>query len=67
MKNNSELKKLELDKLYEEQDALVKEHFKMRMQYATEQFNQTHKFKLIKKQIARVKTYINQRQSDVRK
>ena len=51
-----ELKSLNSNQLQEKIDLLRKELFDLRFKQATRQLNETHKFKLIKKQIAQLLT-----------
>ena len=51
-----ELKSLNSKQLQEKIDGLRKELFDLRFKQATRQLNETHKFKLIKKQIAQLLT-----------
>ena len=51
-----ELKSLNSNQLQEKIDVLRKELFDLRFNQATRQLNETHKFKLIKKQIAQLLT-----------
>ncbi len=59
----SELRKMQLHELNNELIALLKGHFGLRMQLATQQLSNTKQLKLIKKDIARVKTIITQKLS----
>ncbi len=59
MKNTDslkEFKKLNSSQLTEKIDQLRKDLFDMRFKQATRQLNETHKFKIIKKQIAQLLT-----------
>ena len=56
----SELREKQLHELNDELIALLKAHFGLRMQLATQQLSNTKQLKLIKKDIARVKTVITQ-------
>ncbi|SFE87431.1 50S ribosomal protein L29 [Nitrosomonas sp. Nm166] len=60
----SELRKKQLHELNSELVALLKAHFGLRMQLATQQLSNTKQLKLIKKDIARVKTVITQKLSN---
>ena len=51
-----ELQSLNSNQLQEKIDGLRKELFDLRFKQATRQLNETHKFKLIKKQIAQLLT-----------
>ena len=57
----SELREKQLHELNNELIALLKAHFGLRMQLATQQLSNTKQLKLIKKDIARVKTVITQK------
>ena len=55
MKNSEslkEFKKLNSDQMTEKIDQLRKDLFDLRFKQATRQLNETHKFKIIKKQVA---------------
>ena len=55
MKNSEslkEFKKLNSDQITEKIDQLRKDLFELRFKQATRQLNETHKFKIIKKQVA---------------
>ena len=54
--NLKEFKNLDSTQLKEKIDVLRKELFDLRFKQATRQLNETHKFKLIKKQIAQLLT-----------
>jgi len=59
MKNSEslkELKKLNSSQISEKVDQLRKELFDLRFKQATRQLNETHKFKIIKKQVAQLLT-----------
>ena len=57
----SELKDKSVEELQEELVSLAKEQFKSRMDQSTGQLNQTHLLKATKKNIARVKTVLNEK------
>lgn len=57
----SELIKKRLPELNKELVALLKAHFSLRMQLATQQLSNTKQLKIIKRDIARVKTVITQK------
>ncbi len=59
--NVSELKDKSVDELKETLVSLSKEQFKHRMQQSTGQLNQTHLLKATKRDIARVKTVLNEK------
>ena len=59
MKNSEsvkEFKKLNSEQLSDKIDQLRKDLFDLRFNQATRQLNETHKFKIIKKQVAQVLT-----------
>ena len=59
MKNSDslkEFKKLNSDQITEKIDQLRKDLFDLRFKQATRQLNETHKFKVIKKQVAQLLT-----------
>ena len=59
MKNTDtlkEFKKLNSDQISEKIDQLRKDLFELRFKQATRQLNETHKFKIIKKQVAQLLT-----------
>ncbi len=58
MKAN-ELKEKTVEQLQEELLGLRREQFNLRMQAATGQLNQTHMLKQVRRDIARVKTIMN--------
>jgi large subunit ribosomal protein L29 len=58
----SELKEKSAGELQQEIDTLVKDQFNLRMQKSTGQLGQTHLLRQIKKDIARVKTVLNEKQ-----
>lgn len=55
----SELRGKDQAALDKELNALLKAHFSLRMQVATQQLNNTAQLKKIRRDIARVKTVIN--------
>ncbi len=62
MKNSEylkEFKKLNSDQITEKIDQLRKDLFDLRFKQATRQLNETHKFKIIKKQVAQLLTLSN--------
>ncbi len=59
--NASELRDKNVDELQIELIELRKEQFNLRMQRATGQSEQTHTLKNVRRDIARVKTVINQK------
>ncbi len=60
----SELREKQLTELNKELVSLLKAHFGLRMQLATQQLSNTRQLKLIKRDIARVKTVITQKQAN---
>ena len=59
MKNSEslkEFKKLNSDQITKKIDQLRKDLFDLRFKQATRQLNETHKFKIIKKQVAQLLT-----------
>ncbi|MDO8894120.1 MAG: 50S ribosomal protein L29 [Nitrosomonas sp.] len=58
-----ELREKQLPELNRELVSLLKAHFGLRMQLATQQLSNTRQLKIIKRDIARVKTVITQKQS----
>ena len=59
MKNSEslkEFKKLNSDQITEKIEQLRKDLFDLRFKQATRQLNETHKFKIIKKQVAQLLT-----------
>ena len=59
MKNSEslkEFKKLNSDQITEKIDQLRKDLFDLRFKQATRQLNETHQFKIIKKQVAQLLT-----------
>ncbi len=57
----SELKEKSVEELQETLVGLAKDQFTNRMQQSTGQLNQTHLLKATKKDIARVKTVLNEK------
>ena len=60
MKSN-ELREKSVDELKAVLGDELKSQFKLRMQHATGQLNETHKVKETRRNIARIKTVINQK------
>lgn len=58
-----ELREKQIPELNRELVSLLKAHFGLRMQLATQQLSNTRQLKIIKRDIARVKTVITQKQS----
>jgi len=66
MKNSEslkEFKKLNSDQINEKIAQLRKDLFDLRFKQATRQLNETHKYKIIKKQVAQLLTLSNKSQS----
>ena len=61
----SELREKSLEELQQEVESLAKEHFNYRMQQSTGQLGQSHMLKEVKKDIARVKTVLNEKRKEV--
>ncbi len=59
--NAKDLREKSVDELNAELIGLTKEQFNLRMQHATGQLNQTHQLKQVRRNIARVKTVLNQK------
>ena len=62
--NAVELRSKSLDDLEQELLNLRREQFNLRMQKATGQLSQTHLLKQVRRDIARVKTVLNQKAGD---
>ncbi|SOD21221.1 50S ribosomal protein L29 [Nitrosomonas ureae] len=62
-----ELKNKQLSELNVELISLLRAQFGLRMQLASQQLSNTKKLKMIKRDIARVKTFITQRQNNYEK
>ena len=60
----SELREKSVEELQQEVENLVKEQFNYRMQQSTGQMGQSHLFKQVKKDIARVKTVLNEKRKE---
>ncbi len=56
----SELRGKSADELNEELIALRREQFNLRMQKATSELNQNHQHRRVRKDIARIKTVLNE-------
>lgn len=65
--NAAELKEKSVDELQTELIELRKEQFNLRMQRATGQSEQSHTLKNVRRDIARVKTVLNQQAEGVAK
>ncbi len=61
--NASELREKSIEELQESLVALLKDQFSYRMQKSTGQLNQSHLLKEVSRDIARVKTVINQKKA----
>ena len=61
----SELRDKSVDELQQEVENLVKEQFNYRMQQSTGQLGQSHLLKQAKKDIARIKTVLNEKRKEV--
>ena len=59
----SELRNKSVEELQQEVENLVKEQFNYRMQQSTGQLGQSHLLKQVQKDIARVKTVLNEKRS----
>ena len=57
--SNNEFKKLNSAQITEKIDQLRKDLFNLRFKQATRQLNETHQFKIIKKQVAQLLTIKN--------
>ncbi len=57
----SELREKNVDDLNKELLELTREKFNLRMQVATGQMNRTHQLKAVRRNIARVKTVLNEK------
>ncbi len=57
----SELREKSVAELTEELHGLLKEQFNLRMQNATGQLGQNHSLKAVRRDIARVKTVLNEK------
>ncbi len=60
----SELREKSVEELQQEVENLVKEQFNYRMQQSTGQMGQSHLFKQVKKDIARVKTVLTEKRKE---
>ena len=60
----SELREKSVEELQQEVENLVKEQFNYRMQQSTGQMGQSHLLKQVKKDIARVKTVLNEKRKE---
>ena len=60
----SDLRAKDTGALEKEINELLKAHFSLRMQKATGQLSQTHLLKQVRRDIARVKTVLNEKAGD---
>lgn len=60
----TELRKKQLHELNDELISLLKTQFILRMQLATQQLSNTNQLRLVKKDIARVKTILTQKRNE---
>jgi len=60
----SELRDKSVAELQQEVENLVKEQFNYRMQQSTSQLGQSHLLKQVKKDIARVRTLLNEKRKE---
>ncbi len=60
----SELRQKNSGELTEMLQTLRKEQFSMRMQHGSGQLNERHELKRVRREIARVKTVLNQKQDE---
>ena len=60
----SELRDKSVEELQQEVENLVKEQFEHRMQQSTGQLGQSHLLKQVKRDIARVKTVLNEKRNE---
>ncbi len=60
MKAN-ELREKSVSELQDELNGLLREQFNLRMQRGTNQLSQPHRMKAVRRDIARVKTILNQK------
>ena len=60
----TELREKSVEELNKELIDLLKEQFNLRMQKATGQLSQTHLLKQVRRDIARVKTVLNEKAGD---
>jgi len=57
----SELRDKSVEQLHQDLLAALEKHFKLRMGKATGQLNQSHELKSVRRDIARIKTVINEK------
>jgi large subunit ribosomal protein L29 len=58
-----ELRELSLDELKQREEDLTGEYFNLKFQYATNQLSNTMKLSLTRKDIARIKTILREKES----
>jgi|TARA_Y100000385_G_C12567332_1_gene414801 large subunit ribosomal protein L29 len=58
-----ELRKKSVDALNQEMNEQLERQFKLRMQLATSQLGQSHQIKSVRKNVARIKTILNEKES----
>jgi len=63
--NTSELRSKSGDELRQELQSLLRAQFNLRMQKATQQLNNTSQIKKVRRDIARVRTIMNQKKAKV--
>ncbi len=56
-----DLREKSVEELNQELEELLREQFNMRIQASTGQLEQTHNIKIVRRNIARVKTVLNQK------
>jgi large subunit ribosomal protein L29 len=59
-----ELREKSVEELQQEQLSLLEKQFKLRMQGASGQLSQTHELGLVRRNIARVKTILREKQGN---
>ncbi len=58
-----ELRKKSIDELNQEMNEQLERQFKLRMQLATSQLGQSHQIKSVRRNVARIKTILNEKES----
>ena len=58
-----ELRKKSIDELNQQVNEQLERQFKLRMQHATSQLGQSHQIKGVRRNIARIKTILNEKES----
>lgn len=66
MKNIAELRELKDEELKEKLVELRKTQFQLRLKKSSGSLDKTHDFKLVRREIARIKTLLTQRFNDAR-